>query len=153
MDQTNNQPSADQPVTPAPDPAQQVPAPEPAQQAPAQQPAAAPAPAAPAPAATPPADQPAPASDNVSGDIRVYKRDGLKYTIKIDRKACIGATTCTAVAPKTFEMDDQNIAVVKEGTAADLDDLDTILAAAQACPVFAIIIEDESGTQIYPEKH
>ncbi|MBN1915937.1 ferredoxin [Candidatus Dojkabacteria bacterium] len=72
-----------------------------------------------------------------------------KYRITIKRDLCIGAASCSAIAPKTFGLDDKNIVLIKEGE-WDKDDL--ILAAAQSCPVFAIIIEDmETGKQVFPE--
>lgn len=82
--------------------------------------------------------------------IVTYTKEGAKFTIKIDRTACIGAQTCVSVAPNTFKMDDQNIAICIEN--GDWDALETVLAAAQACPVFAIIVEDENGEQLYPAK-
>ena len=72
-----------------------------------------------------------------------------KYRIEIDREACIGDGLCAEEAPGTFEMDDEEIAVVinPEG-----DDPDTILAAAEACPSEAIILYDaETGDKVWPE--
>ncbi len=73
-----------------------------------------------------------------------------KYRIIIKRDLCIGAASCVAIAPNTFDMDGDNIAVIKEG---EWDEEELILAAAQSCPVFAIIIEDaETGQRIFPEE-
>jgi len=72
-----------------------------------------------------------------------------KYRIEIDRDACVGDSLCVDEAPGTFEMDDEEIAVVinPEG-----DDPDTILAAAEACPSEAIILYDaETGDKVWPE--
>lgn len=52
------------------------------------------------------------------------------------------------VAPGVFQLDDENKAIVVDATGADDD---TILLAAQSCPVQAIILFDEQGNQIYPE--
>ncbi len=72
-----------------------------------------------------------------------------KYKIEVDRDLCIGDQACCAEAPNTFEMDDENIAIV---TNAEGDSEEEILAAAKICPVDAIIITDtESGEQIWPE--
>ncbi len=71
------------------------------------------------------------------------------HKIVVDRKACIGAATCIVVAPGAFELDDENVAVVK-ADALNLDD-DTLLMAAQSCPTFAIILFDEDGNQIFPK--
>lgn len=73
-----------------------------------------------------------------------------KYKITVKRDLCIGAASCSAIAPKTFELDDKNIAVIKE---EEWDEDELILAAAQSCPVFAIIIENtETGEQIFPKE-
>ena len=72
-----------------------------------------------------------------------------KYKITIKKDLCIGAASCSAIASNTFGLDDNNIVFIKEG---EWDEDEIILAAAQSCPVFAIIIEDlETGKQIFPE--
>jgi ferredoxin len=58
------------------------------------------------------------------------------HKVVVDRKACIGAATCVILAPKAFEMDDENIALVRE-SAHEVDD-DTLLMAAQSCPTGAV---------------
>lgn len=68
--------------------------------------------------------------------------------IIVDRSLCIGAASCLAVAPDMFELDNENIAVVKKDAA--LDDEITLLAA-QSCPTKAILVYDEAGQQIYPK--
>lgn len=72
------------------------------------------------------------------------------HKIVVDRNACIGAATCMVIAPNAFELDDQNIAVVKPGAENESDDI--ILMAAQSCPTQAIILYDEEGNQIFPRK-
>jgi ferredoxin len=67
--------------------------------------------------------------------------------IEVDRDACIGAAPCVTVAPGVFQLDEENKAYVVDQNAADAD---TILLAAQACPVQAIKIFDEDGNQVYP---
>lgn len=71
-----------------------------------------------------------------------------KYKIKIDRKLCIGAASCLAIAPNTFDLDGENIAIVKDGTN---DDDAAVMLAAQSCPTRAITLEDESGGKVYPK--
>jgi len=68
--------------------------------------------------------------------------------IIVDRDACIGAAPCVVVAPGVFQMDEENKAVVVNPIGADDE---TILLAAQACPVQAILLYDEAGNQIYPD--
>lgn len=71
-----------------------------------------------------------------------------KYKIEVDRELCIGDQACCAEAPNTFEMDDENIAIVTD-PAGDSDE--EILAAAKICPVDAIILYDENGNKVWPE--
>ncbi len=70
-----------------------------------------------------------------------------KYKIKIDRKLCIGAASCLAIAPNTFDLDGENIAVLKEGVG---DDDTSVMLAAQSCPTRAIILEELNGEKVYP---
>lgn len=82
------------------------------------------------------------------GDIQTV-RDKMpgKYLVKVIRSKCIGAGPCTAVAPKVFQLDEENIAKVI--TQDELDELK--LLAAQSCPVSAIIVEDiETGERVWP---
>lgn len=72
-----------------------------------------------------------------------------KYIVEVMQDLCIGAASCVAIAADTFMMDEENKAYILE-TEWDQDDI--ILAAAQSCPTFAIIIKDaETGNQIFPE--
>ena len=67
--------------------------------------------------------------------------------IVIDRDLCIGAGTCVAIAPDTFQMDDENKAILVNLTG---NDAETILMAAESCPTKAIFLYDENGEQVYP---
>jgi ferredoxin len=74
----------------------------------------------------------------------------VKYRIEIDRGLCIGDELCCSEAPATFEMDDENKAVV---TDPDGDPPEAILSAAQNCPVDAIVLHDaESGVKVWPKE-
>jgi len=68
--------------------------------------------------------------------------------IVVDRDICIGAAPCVTVAPGVFQMDDENKAYVVNPQGADDE---TILLAAQACPVQAILLYAEDGSQIFPD--
>ncbi len=83
--------------------------------------------------------------------------------IMIDRDLCIGAASCVAVAPSTFELDPENKAVLRrkqpppssdmtarQDLADETIDDETLLLAAQSCPTQAIIVYDEEGNQMYP---
>ena len=71
-------------------------------------------------------------------------------TITVDRHACIGAEVCAILAPGTFELDDERIAVVKDKATWDTDQV--IRDAAVACPVLAIKLHGADGTQLFPEE-
>jgi len=61
---------------------------------------------------------------------------------------CIGAASCAAIAPRVFEMNEDNIAVV---ISQDGEEDDIKLLAAQSCPTAAIIVTDtETGKQVWP---
>ncbi len=87
--------------------------------------------------------------ENPEPEFYIRRSKSSKYIVEYHRDMCIGAASCAAIAPFTFEMDDENKAVFT--VAEDVDEDDAILAAAQSCPVFAIIVKDaETGEQIFP---
>ncbi len=71
-----------------------------------------------------------------------------KYTMTIDRNACIGAATCVALAPKAYALDSEAKAIYLD-TAGDESD-QALLDAAKGCPVAAIKIVDDTGKQVFP---
>lgn len=84
----------------------------------------------------------------------------MPLKVKVDREMCIGAASCVAVAPKTFELDAEGKAVIKkkDGTMTsdfvnygDIDDEQVnIENAAKSCPVNAIVIVevDDKGNEV-----
>lgn len=84
----------------------------------------------------------------------------MPLKVKVDRNLCIGAASCVAVAPNTFELDSEGKAVIKkkDGTMtsdfvvySDINDNETnILNAAKSCPVNAIVIVevDDKGNEV-----
>lgn len=77
------------------------------------------------------------------------RTNGLIRRIVVDRAKCIGAKSCVAVAPGVFQMDDENLAYVVDPNS---EDEDTIMLAAQSCPVLAVLLYNEQGKQIFPEE-
>lgn len=71
------------------------------------------------------------------------------YKVWVDRGLCIGAATCIAVSPKTYVLDQEAKAVILES--ADEETIENIIESAKACPVAAIIIEDEKGNRVFPK--
>lgn len=78
-------------------------------------------------------------------DVDIVKKGDIE--IRIVRSLCIGAATCTVYAANTFDIDDQNIAIMKKG---EWDKLEKIVAAAISCPVLAIEVY-EKGQKLYPK--
>ena len=84
-------------------------------------------------------------SETAPGPVR-SKRNGI--TIEIDRELCYGFGDCVDSAPGVFQLDEENKSVVVD---PDAQDLDSIMVAAQDCPVDAIMIVDtETEEQVYP---
>lgn len=84
--------------------------------------------------------------EDISQAIR--KNKGKIARIVIDRQSCIGARSCVVVAPGVFQVDDGNLAYVVDPESADEE---TLLLAAQSCPVLAIYLYDKEGNQLFPE--
>ncbi len=71
----------------------------------------------------------------------------VKMKVKVDRELCIGISNCVAFAPTVFELDEENKAVVLDSSSVSEK---TLLEAAESCPQNAIIVEDDTGQQLYP---
>ncbi|QQG44848.1 MAG: ferredoxin [Candidatus Roizmanbacteria bacterium] len=72
-----------------------------------------------------------------------------KLKVTVDRNICIGASTCVAIASKTFELDTEAKAVILNSAGQDPEEI--VLNAAKVCPVAAITIENEKGEKVYPK--
>ena len=82
---------------------------------------------------------------NPSGPVKL--KSG--YKVWVDRNLCIGAATCIAVSPKGYVLDNEAKAVILD--TIDEDTTENIIESAKACPVAAIIIEDEKGNRVFPK--
>ena len=72
-----------------------------------------------------------------------------KLKICVDEEECIGDGACVNEAPETFELNDDDKAIIKKGAT---DSRDAILEAAKACPTDAIVVEDkDTGEKLWPE--
>lgn len=78
-------------------------------------------------------------------DIQIIKKGDIE--IRIHRPLCISAATCVVYAPSTFDLDKENIAILKNG---EWDKLEKIVAAAQSCPVLAIEVF-QKGKKLFPK--
>lgn len=81
----------------------------------------------------------------MTNNITTLKKGDIE--IKVIRDKCIGAATCVVYAPSTFDLDEDNIAIIKE---EGWDRLEKIVAAAQSCPVLAIEVFVK-GKKVYPK--
>jgi ferredoxin len=75
------------------------------------------------------------------------KPERLVAKVSVDRAKCFSQEQCVATAPQVFSLDQEQISTV--GDIALAND-ETLLAAAQACPVQAILVFDQQGNQLYP---
>jgi len=84
-------------------------------------------------------------SENGHGPVLSRRNE---VTVEIDRELCFGFGDCLEAAPALFELDDESKSVVIDPEAYELE---TVLLAAQDCPVNAILVVDvETGEQLYP---
>ncbi|MEO8287976.1 MAG: ferredoxin [Chloroflexota bacterium] len=71
----------------------------------------------------------------------------MAYIVSIDQSRCIGAGNCVHIAPRAFQLDEENIAYLVDP--ASVDD-ETLLDAAKSCPTDAIYLDSQEGEAIYP---
>lgn len=72
--------------------------------------------------------------------------------IVVDRDLCIGAASCIAVSGETWELDNENKAViVGAGSGANAVDDATLMMSAESCPTKAILLYDKSGNKVFPK--
>lgn len=84
---------------------------------------------------------------NIKEYIRNRKGSNIAKIV-VDRDLCIGAASCLAVSGATYELDNENKAIVIE---ADAVDDTTLIMSAESCPTKAIKLFDKDGKQIFPK--
>jgi ferredoxin len=67
--------------------------------------------------------------------------------VVIDRDLCVGFGDCVEEAPHAFRLDEESVAVFADPATVDRA---ALLRACDACPVDAITVYDDTGTQIVP---
>ena len=77
----------------------------------------------------------------------VNNKDG--YKIEVDRDLCVTLAICIGLAHKTFELDAEGKAVIKNN--GNDTEIKTLIEAAKGCPVNAIIIHHPNGKRIWPD--
>lgn len=68
--------------------------------------------------------------------------------IEIDRDLCVGFGDCVDEAPGAFELDDEEVAVFREGSTGA--SREALLRACEACPVDALTALDPDGQRLAP---
>ena len=68
--------------------------------------------------------------------------------VQVDHEICAGFGDCVETAPDVFALNDEGLAIILEPDAVDAD---VLREAADVCPVSAILLFDEDGTQIAPD--
>lgn len=68
--------------------------------------------------------------------------------VVIDRDQCVGFGDCVKEAPEGFKLDEATVAVFVTPEAVERERL---LRACDACPVDAITVYDETGSQLVPK--
>lgn len=71
-----------------------------------------------------------------------------RVLIQVDHEICAGFGDCVDRAPDVFALNDDRLAILLDPNAVDLD---VLREAAELCPVSAILLFDEDGTQIAPD--
>ncbi len=79
----------------------------------------------------------------------IQERKIGELTVRIDRSLCVGFGDCVARAPEAFELDDDDIVLLTQPNAVQLESL---LAACEACPVDALSLVDPSGRTLCPSR-
>ena len=75
-------------------------------------------------------------------------RERDRWHIEVDRDVCIGSGMCAAAAPADFRLDGGR---QSHPVSPDRVPSETVLAAAEGCPVEAIAIAlVETGEQVFP---
>lgn len=79
-------------------------------------------------------------------DVREHRIGDL--TIRIDRHLCVGFGDCVERAPGAFELDEEEVAVLRED--AEDTSREDLIAGCEVCPVDALTVLDADGRQIVP---
>ena len=69
-------------------------------------------------------------------------------TLQIDHELCSGFADCVEAVPDAFALNEDNLAVLLD---LEKPPLEALVEAADSCPVSAILIFGEDGTQLAPE--
>lgn len=69
--------------------------------------------------------------------------------IGIDQEGCIGSGNCTKVGPAVFKLNDEDVVAFSEPVGEI--SRQQLIEACEVCPVNALYVVDEKGTQVVPK--
>lgn len=78
----------------------------------------------------------------------VVERRLAGLVVRIDRHLCVGFGDCVDEAPDSFELDAEGIVAFRD--APDAAGRGRLIRACESCPVDALTLVDDDGTQIAP---
>lgn len=78
----------------------------------------------------------------------VEERKVGELTVRIDRLICVGFGDCIESSPASFELDDEGIAIFRDGIEALSES--EVVTACRTCPVDALTVLGPDGTQLAP---
>jgi len=82
-----------------------------------------------------------------SGTDTTVERTVAGLRVRIDRTLCVGFADCIELAPEAFELDADGIVVF---TTPENVERERLIEACESCPVDALTVWDETGTQLAP---
>lgn len=68
--------------------------------------------------------------------------------VRIDRDLCVGFGDCVDEAPESFELDAEGVVVFRDDP--DAAGRERLIRACESCPVDALTLLDDDGTQLAP---
>ena len=86
-------------------------------------------------------------SDDAGAAGRDYERTFGGLRVRIDRTLCVGFGDCVREAPEAFVLDEDDVVVF---AAPERVERERLLRACASCPVDALTVWDEDGTQLVP---
>ncbi|WP_307868343.1 ferredoxin [Umezawaea beigongshangensis] len=72
----------------------------------------------------------------------------VPWRIDVDRETCVGSGMCTAIASNRFVL----VADRARAVDATVEPDEAVLDAAESCPMEAIVVRDEAGRVLAPER-
>ena len=78
----------------------------------------------------------------------VVERRVAGLIVRIDRHLCVGFGDCVDEAPESFELDEEGVVAFRDGP--DSAGRERLIRACESCPVDALTLLDDDGTQLAP---